>query len=123
MTKRSIGARNKSRGNSYERKIINELKELTGDNELCSSRSESKNLDNMKIDVSDPNNSLPFYIQIKCTQQVPAIKKINDEVGLKDKPLIIMWNAQEAREKKQVSVGEYVILPKNLFYELWQRKK
>ena len=29
-----------------------------------------------------------------------------------------MWNAQELREKNQVSVGEYAIMPKELFYQL-----
>lgn len=112
------GKRNRQRGHSYERKIVNELKEITKDEDICTSRSESKHLDDCKIDVFDPNNALPFYIQIKCTQATPAIKKINDEVGKKDKPLAIFWNAQEAREKKQVSTGEYVILPKEAFYDI-----
>lgn len=72
----------------------------------------------MKIDIADPNGTLSFYCQIKSTQQTPQIKKLNDEVGKKDKPLVIFWNAQEARDKKQISVGEYVILPKDFFYTL-----
>lgn len=116
--KSSIGKRNKRRGNSYERRIVSELKEITGNDNLCTSRSESKKLDDAKIDIADPDNILPFYTQIKCTQAVPAIKKINSEVGKKDKPLVIIWNAQEAKEKKQVSAGEYAILPKDFFYSL-----
>lgn len=114
----SIGKKNRRRGNSYERKIVSELKEITGNENICTSRSESKKLDDAKIDIADPDNVLTFYTQIKCTQATPAIKKINAEVGKKDKPLVIIWNAQEAKEKKQVSVGEYAILPKNFFYEL-----
>lgn len=72
----------------------------------------------MKIDIADPNNVLPFYCQIKATQATPQIKKLNEEVGKKDKPLVIFWNAQEARDKKQISVGEYCILPKEFFYTL-----
>ena len=49
-------------------------------------------------------------------------KKLDEEVGLKDLPLVIFWNAQEARDKKQISVGEYCILPKKLFYELLELK-
>ena len=115
---RSIGARNKARGSNYERKLVNELKELTGNKNLCTSRSESKNLDNAKIDIADPDNALPFYVQAKATKAVPAIKKIFDEVGLHDKPLVIFWNAQESRETKQISKGEYCILPKSFFYSL-----
>lgn len=114
----SIGKKNRRRGNSYECKIVNELKEITGNKNLCTSRSESKKLDDAKIDIADPDNILNFYTQIKCTQATPPIKKINSEVGKKDKPLVIIWNAQEAKEKKQISVGEYAILPKDFFYEL-----
>lgn len=119
--KRSIGARNRSRGNRYELKIIKELKEITGNENLCSSRSDSKKLDNMKIDISDPDNVLDFYVQIKCTQNTPQIININKEVGKKDKPLAIFWNAQEAKENKQISLGEYVIIPKKFFYEMMKK--
>lgn len=115
---RSIGARNRARGNGYERRLVNELKEITGNDKLCTSRSESKNLDNAKIDIADPDGVLPFYVQAKATKAVPAIKKIFDEVGKKDLPLCIFWNAQESRETKQISKGEYCIIPKSFFYEL-----
>lgn len=114
----SIGTRNRKRGNGYELRLVKELKEITRNNNLCTSRSESKRLDDMKIDIADPDNVLDFYVQAKCTQATPQIKKINEEVGKKDKPLVIFWNAQEAREKKQISVGEYCIMPKSYFYEL-----
>lgn len=116
--RRSIGTLNRTRGQNYERKLVNELKEITRNENLCTSRSESKKLDNAKIDIADPDSVLCFYVQAKATQATPPIKKINDEVGLKDKPLVIFWNAQEARETKQISKGEYCILPKSFFYEL-----
>ena len=118
LNKKIIGKRSRNRGHAYERKIVNELKNITGDEDLCTSRSESKKLDDMKIDIADPNNTLSFYCQIKSTQQTPQIKKINLEVGKKDKPLVIFWNAQESRDAKQISVGEYFILPKEFFYKL-----
>lgn len=83
------GSYSRSKGNSYERKIVNELKAITGDSELCSSRSESKRLDDAKIDIADPNNVLDFYVQCKNTQTNPSVKKLNSEVGRKDKPLAI----------------------------------
>lgn len=122
MEKSKIGRRNRQRGHSYELKIIKELKEITKNENLCSSRSESKKLDDAKVDIFDQDKILPFYCQIKATQSIPQVKKINEEVGLKDLPLVIFWNAQEARDKKQISVGEYCIVPKQLFYNLLSLK-
>lgn len=116
--KRSVGAKNRSRGIRFEQKIINELKDLSNDQEICSSRSESKKLDNSKIDIYDPNHIFPCYFQLKSTQKIPNIKSINEEVKKKDLPLCIIWSAQESRETNQVSVGEYAIMPKDLFYYL-----
>lgn len=116
--KKRSGAYSKNKGSSYERKIVNELKEITGDEDLCTSRSESKKLDDQKIDVADPNSILDFYVQCKSTQTNPSVKKLNAEVGRKDRPLAIFWNAQEKREVNCVSAGEYVIIPKSFFYDL-----
>ena len=116
--KKRSGSYSKTKGSNYERKIVNELKELTGDEDICTARSESRKLDNDKIDIADPNNTLDFYVQCKATQNTPPIKKINDDVGRKDKPLAIFWNAQEKREVNIISVGEYVIIPKSYFYDL-----
>lgn len=88
--KKRSGAYSKNKGNAYERKIVKELVELTGNTNICTARKESKSLDDKKIDISDPDNILPNYFQLKKTQNVPAIKKINEEVGLKDKPLCIV---------------------------------
>lgn len=117
--KRSSGY-SKQKGNTYERQIVNELKELTGNENICTARSESKKLDDMKIDISDPDNAIPCYIQTKKTQSTPSVKKINAEVGLKDKPLCIIWNIQEKKEGNTniTSNGEYAIIPKDFFYEL-----
>lgn len=120
--KKRTGAYSKNKGSAYERKIVNELKEITGDAELCTSRSESKKLDDAKIDIADPNKVLDFYVQCKSTQTNPSVKKLNDEVGKKDKPLAIFWNAQEKREVNCVSAGEYVIIPKQLFYDFLKLK-
>lgn len=68
---------------------MNELKEISGNDNLCTSRSESKKLDDMKIDIADPDKVLPFYVQCKKTQNLPSVKKLNDDVGLKDRPLAI----------------------------------
>lgn len=118
--KKRSGSYSKNKGSAYERQIVNELKELTGNENLCTARSESKKLDDMKIDIADPDSILPCYIQTKKTQNIPSIKKINAEVGKTDKPLCIIWNIQEKKEGNVniTSCGEYAIIPKQFFYEL-----
>jgi ribonuclease BN (tRNA processing enzyme) len=123
--KQRSAAYSKTKGSAYERQIVNELKDLTGNENICTARSESKKLDDMKIDISDPDNVLPCYIQTKKTQTTPSVKKINAEVGLKDKPLCILWNIQEKKEGNTniTSNGEYAIIPKSFFYELLKNQK
>ena len=115
---KSTGARNRTRGHNYERKIVKELKELSGNQNVTTTRYASRKMDDLKIDVYDPDNIFPCYFQLKSTQNVPAIKTLVQEVGLKDKDLCILWAAQEARQSKQITVGEYAIIPKDLFYKL-----
>lgn len=123
--KKKSGAYSKTKGSAYERQIVNELKALTGNENICTARSESKKLDDMKIDIADPDNILPCYIQTKKTQTTPSVKKINAEVGKKDKPLCILWNIQEKKEGNTniTSQGEYAIIPKEFFYELLKNHK
>lgn len=87
--KKSIGARNKRRGNDYERKIVNELKDL-GFKDVITSRKESKSTDDGKIDIVDKSNKLPCQIQIKRTINTPQYFTIRDEsIADKDKFCII----------------------------------
>lgn len=75
--RRSLGARNRARGNNYERQIAKELREL-GFN-VVTSRSESKRVDNNKVDLIDLDNKLPCAIQLKKTTSTPAYFTIRDE--------------------------------------------
>ncbi|MDA3855092.1 MAG: hypothetical protein PF569_02450 [Candidatus Woesearchaeota archaeon] len=84
------GAYSKNKGNAYERLVVNELKQLTGNDNIATSRSASKKLDNMKIDIYDEDGILPCYFQLKKTKILPQVKKINKEVGKVDKPLCIL---------------------------------
>lgn len=98
------------------------MHELTalGFGELKTSRNESRTLDDAKIDIADIEGTLPCYFQIKKTKVTPSVKKLNREVGKKDKPLCIMWNIQETKEGNvnTTSAGEFAIIPKAFFYEL-----
>ena len=118
--KKRSSAYSKTKGSAYERQIVNELKALTGNENISTSRSSSKKLDDMKIDINDEDGVLPCYIQTKKTQTTPSVKKINEEVGKIDKPLCILWNIQEKKEGNVniTSCGEYAIINKEFFYEL-----
>lgn len=121
--KKKAAAYSKTKGSAYERQIVNELKELTGTENIYTSRATSKKLDDMKIDINDEDGVLPCYIQTKKTQTTPSVKKINDEVGKVDKPLCILWNVQEKKEGNVniTSCGEYAIIPKDFFYKLMKK--
>lgn len=106
---------NKRRGNKFECKIVKELKELGFD--VVTSRSESKNLDDKKVDIFDKENILP-YIQTKLTQSTPNYFQISSECPLKDKPFVIIWSKTVPTERTFRSVGEVAIVPKDYFYTL-----
>lgn len=118
--KKRSGAYSKNKGNRYELKIIKELTELGYDG-LKSSRSESKSLDNDKIDIAqdkDAKNELPFYVQCKCTKNTPNVQEILEACPRKNKPLIVVWNKQINKEVNMASAGEFIMLEKSFFYEL-----
>lgn len=77
----------KARGNAYERVIAQELREFFPN--IKTSRSESKNMDDAKIDLIDPDGIMPFYPQIKLTQKTPDYFGIEKECPYKDKPFVI----------------------------------
>lgn len=118
--KKRSGGYSKTKGSAYERQIVKELKELANTDEISTSRSSSKALDDKKIDINDESGILPCYFQLKKTQTTPSVKKINEDVGQTDKPLCILWNIQEKKEGNVniTSCGEYAIIPKEFFYKL-----
>ena len=115
--KKRTGAYSRNKGNSYELKIIKELTNL-GYEGLKSSRSESKALDNDKIDIAETKDHLPCYIQCKCTKNTPNITEITEACPRKDRPLVIVWNKQINKEVNMASAGQYVMMTKEFFYDL-----
>ena len=81
--------RSRARGVEYEQRIVRELKEL-GYLGVVTTRSESKVMDDKKIDIIDTNGQLPCYIQIKRTIKYPNYFDIEKQCPLKDKPFIII---------------------------------
>ena len=115
--KRKTGAYCRNKGHRYETKIAQELRNL-GFRDVVTSRSESKSMDDKKVDLVDRSGKLPCYIQLKNTVNTPQYHAIKKECPLKDKPFIVIWNKQVKKEKVFGSAGEVVIMDKDFFYEL-----
>ena len=120
LKKKRNGAYNRRRGNSYETKIAKELREI-GFTGVVTSRSESKSMDDNKIDLIDKNGRLPFYPQIKKTIATPQYFKIRKESTVNNEKFVLFWNKQVSKEKNIISEGECVILDKKFFYELLKK--
>lgn len=119
LTKKRTRSKSYSRnkGHNYETKIAKELREL-GFTNVVTSRSESKAVDNNKVDLIDKDGKLPCQIQLKATQSIPSYFKIRSESTVNPEEFVIIWSKQEKREVNIVSVGEAVIMDKSLFYKL-----
>lgn len=109
----------RSRGNAYERRIAQELRDL-GFPGVVTSRSESKRMDNAKVDLIDTEHKLKCLLQLKLTQATPNYFKIREECPIKDAPFCIIWNKTKQTDATYRSVGEAVILDKDFFYKLIQ---
>lgn len=115
-TKKSKTAkRNKSKGNSLELEVIKRLKEIGFPN-CVSSRSQSKRVDNDKIDIIDLDNTLPVNIQTKHTMNSPMYFNIRDACSDRTKPFTIIW--KKSAPSGSVSPGTVAIIPIDFFYDL-----
>lgn len=113
-TKRHFMAkRNKSKGNSLELEIVHKLNDIGYS--TCSSRSNSKVLDNAKVDICDLDGNLDCYIQSKCTQSFPSYFKIREECPLKDKSFHLVWKKQEKDGSN--SPGTVAVIPIEDYWE------
>ena len=109
-TFRSYQARkSKSKGSSWEYELRDKFKEL-GFEDCVTSRGESKNLDNSKIDIV--SDSLPFYCQAKNTANTPSYFSISEACPLKDKPFIVCWKKSDEQGKA------IAMIPIEYFYKL-----
>ena len=111
-----MGRNNRTAGNSYERKIVNELKEL-GFTDAVTTRSESRNMDNRGVDIMGDN--LPIYIQCKNSQNTPNIHDLlTSKLLPKSKPVVIFHKKTKKASKNFVVQGEYIYLKKEDFYNM-----
>ena len=110
--------RSKQKGSQLELDIIHKLNEL-GYNTV-SSRSNSKMLDNSKVDICDLDGRLPVYIQCKATQTTPSYFKIEEECPLKELPFVVCWKKQDKEGGN--SPGTIFMAPLSLLYDYLKLK-
>ena len=113
--KRNLKA-NRRRGNAFEVKIAKELRELGFD--MVTSRSESKAMDNAKVDLIDKSGLMPCNLQLKKTIKYPNFLEIEKSCPIKNKPLALIWDVQRATDSTFRSDGTVVVMRKEFFYEL-----
>ena len=114
--KKRSNSYSKNKGNRYEQQIARELREI-GFTGVKTSRTESKEADNNKIDIIDTEHKLPVNIQLKKTQSIPSYFKIRSESTVDPETFCIIWSKQEKKAKNICTIGEAVIMDKQLFYE------
>tara|TARA_X000001382_G_scaffold130921_2_gene127870 strand:+ start:1358 stop:1723 length:366 start_codon:yes stop_codon:yes gene_type:complete len=114
-----LSNRNRNAGHAYERKIRNELKQL-GYTDVVTSRSESRNMDNMGVDLF--GDSLPFHVQCKRSKQnLNSFDLIHRENAPNDKPIVIFHDKVVRRGTRFRSLGEFVTMDKQIFYDIISR--
>ena len=107
--------KSKNKGSAFEGEIVNNLKELGFD--VCRSASESKKLDNAKVDIA---GDCFFAIQAKNTQNLPNYFTIRESCPDK-RPLALLW--KKVGEVGSISKGTLAIIPVEYFYELLKYMK
>lgn len=115
-TRRSYQAKkSRSKGASWEREVINKLKEI-GFTGCVTSRGESKKVDNNKIDIIDTEGKLPINIQCKQYQNTPSYFTIRDACSDKSKPFVVFW--KKSPEGGENSKGSIVMVDTDYFLKL-----
>jgi len=90
-----MSTRNREAGHNFERKIVNEMKALLDSTSIVTSRAESRNMDNLGADIIDT--------------------KVDNQRQL---PLVVFHNKVTKATKNFRSIGEYVVMEKDAYYDL-----
>lgn len=104
--------RNRTSGNTYELKIVHELKDMGY--HVSTSRNESRTMDAKKVDIV---GDFPFHVQCKNTTTRPDYNTILNEMP-DDKPNLIFHKLTAKANTKFITQGEFVIMKKETFYNL-----
>ena len=104
--------RNRTAGHSWERICINILKTIPYFKNVVSTRSESRNRDNDKIDImnkdEDENGRLIFDIQCKTTCNTLNYSKVMESMVIRKMP-VIFHRQTEKKGKSFYKKEDYVI--------------
>lgn len=114
-----MGNRNRTAGIRAELQIAEELREL-GFDKVVSTRSESKRMDDLGVDLiqlPNPSFELPAYIQVKKTLNTPKSELVESQL---DKAIVVIHQKQIKRGSRFYTTGEYAIMQKHFFYKLLQ---
>lgn len=109
-----MAKKNRNKGKSLEYDIIDNLKNI-GYNNVCTSSSESKNLDNSKVDIADPSGELEVAIQAKHYTNFPNYFKIKDECT-DSRDFVMIW--KKSAQSGENSKGTVAIMNVDFFYKL-----
>jgi hypothetical protein len=102
----------RDKGLNYERKIINELKELFGRDDIGSSRNLNRYMDSCKVDII---NVPMLNIQAKATESTPSYHSLLKEMP-DDNNYNVIFHKRNNR-------GEVVVLSKEDFYQIIEMLK
>lgn len=111
---RAKKSKNKGKGLEYE--IVDNLKAI-GYSDVCRSASESKKLDNNKVDIADPSGKLEVAIQSKHCANFPNYFKIREECT-DPRELVLIWKKSAVAGEN--SKGTVAVIDVNFFYKLLQ---
>ena len=103
--------KSKNKGSAFETEIVEKLKSI-GYDDVCRAASESKKLDNNKIDIS---GSTECAFQAKHTQTLPNYYKIR-EACTDERPLVLLW--KKSAEENSISKGKLAIVDWDFFFTL-----
>ena len=99
-------SKSRNKGNSYERKIAQEFRDL-GYTDCKTSRYESKMLDDMKVDLT---NTKPYNVQLKAVEKLGILHNVLAEMPDDDNINVVFHKVSRK--------GEVVAMYKEDFYEL-----
>ncbi len=109
------GKRNRTAGHNFERDIVNELK-LHGFPEAVSARSESKNTDDLGIDImGTPGLAIQCKNMVITPNYHQLITEMPQEPSVAN---IVIHRKTKKANTKFVTQGDYVIMRKSDFYRL-----
>lgn len=115
--------RNRIAGHNWERECKNLLKKFFPD--IVTTRSESRNRDNEKIDLMNKNESvsgvLPFEFQCKNTCTKLDYNSLISEMPGRNTPCIFHKYTEKSKSGKFIEKGRFAILPMDEFIKILEK--